>query len=458
MVLPGFAVAILFWRAGSDELHGTPTFYASLIRELVDSGDLLAIFHDERAYFLKPPLVLWAGALAAKLFGLNSFTVTLFPRAMAIACVALTYAIGRRLFTHHVGWWAAVICLTNSTFVQFSNTLRMDSTLLAGLLLAVLGGLHLPHTYASAAFFGGIALAAFAKGPLGLIPLVLVPLYCFLQKTSNCSLHWRWSILLLPLLAWWLYLGAEYGTQPLLDFARDAARVDFGESSLLASYLEEYVAKPARRFWPWLPFMLFGFLYAVKRSFNEASPSPDRAAYRWLIVWAVMFPTLAAFKPDHDIRYLYPSLPAWALLAAAPWGAWCTEKRQVVFTTIVGALALTVMLQGLLQPRPRDTRTAIAAMRANAFEMSRRNQAVTALSENVYDAAAPRRQHNEHDWIHFYLGIEPRVRSWHELDEVEQRDAVVFALRSKRLIDRLETLGYRIEHRSKEMVMARLIR
>ena len=65
---------VLLAGAAGRELHGTPTFYASLIRELVDHDDWLHIFRGPEAYLLKPPLALWAGALGSAVFGLGNFS------------------------------------------------------------------------------------------------------------------------------------------------------------------------------------------------------------------------------------------------------------------------------------------------------------------------------------------------------------------------------------------------
>lgn len=126
------SVAVLFAGATVDELHGTPTFYASLAREIVEAGDPLAIFRGDAAYLLKPPLVIWLAAASSALLGLSEFAVTLPSRLAAVLAIAFAYLLCRRLLGSTAAWIAALILLTNSTFIQFSTTLRMDSMLLAG--------------------------------------------------------------------------------------------------------------------------------------------------------------------------------------------------------------------------------------------------------------------------------------------------------------------------------------
>ena len=449
------SVAVLFAGATVDELHGTPTFYASLAREIVEAGDPLAIFRGDAAYLLKPPLVIWLAAASSALLGLSEFAVTLPSRLAAVLAIAFAYLLCRRLLGSTAAWIAALILLTNSTFIQFSTTLRMDSMLLAGVLCALAGAVHLDRRWGAALMFSGIAVGLLAKGPLGLLPLVLIPSYLWLCQPRRCSIRWRWSLLLLPALAWYAFLALEHGGRPFTELGADAVRASTAAHSTLAtSAIDNYLLLPLRRYWPWLPFLLAGLGWAavaVVRADIKAAPQA-----RWLLCWIAIVVVPATLKPDHDIRYLYPALPALAALAAVVIAHLLRERLPawlpVAATAVIVGLALAVSMFG---PGVRDHRAEIRGMAAYIEAADVGGDALLAVGAYPYDRAAPRRQNTHRDWVHFYLGRWPDNHLWVGLDAARVRSrAFVLAANDHVARDTLQRWGFRIQYRSAYMILA----
>ncbi len=456
-VLIALAAIVLFAGAATRELHGTPTFYGSLVRELVESGDPMVIFRGADAYFLKPPLVLWLTALSTKLFGLTSLGATFASRLAGFACVLLVYALGRRLGDAATGWFAAIVLVTNSTFVQFTTTLRMDSLMLAGMLLSTLGWCAPDRRWGSAALFGGITIAVLAKGPLGLLPLALFALDALVRRRAPRPPHdWRFALLLLPIPAWYATLLLGFGAQPLTDLASDLVRPDpVAAASAWRSYADNYLRLPALRYWPWLPFMLLGLWHAIRPAGRATDDGMRAARARWLAGWVLLVLVLCAFKPDRDIRYLYPALPALALLAGLALARLVRGAGLCWALGLALAAAVTALIGGTaLGWGSKDTRPAIAAMREASDALRAAGGWPAVLGEYPIVPGAPRRQNNQRDWVHYYLGVVPRIVSWSEaLAGGLQGEPLVLTLRSAGYEERLDTLGFEPKYVTKEMVL-----
>ena len=299
------SVLILFAEASIKELHGTAVFYASLVREIIDSGNPMLIYTDERAYFIKPPLVLWMSAAFAKIYGLSNFTVTLTSRLAGVGVVFLTYVLIRRWWSHPIAWLSALAVLTNSTFVQFTATMRMDSLMMFGFLLSLNGWFYRTAWWSPIALFSGITIAVLSKGPLGFAAIPLILLHAFLLRTPVLAKRdWWWALLLLPILMWFGTLFVFHGFRPFSEFGVDTLRVStMPHLNAWQSIFDEYLVKPARRYWPWIPFMLVGIFIACRGIFDRTLDHDSRINYFWLLIWFAVVFISSALKPDHDIRY-----------------------------------------------------------------------------------------------------------------------------------------------------------
>ena len=451
-------VTVLFIGSTMRELHGTPTFYASMVKEIVDNGDPLYIFRGADAYLLKPPLVLWLSAASCKVFGLTHFGATFVPRLAGLSIILLCYLIVRRLFDAPTGWIAAIVLATNSTFVQFSTTLRMDSMLMAGTLLAITGWLYRDRPWAAGAIFSGITIAILAKGPLGMAPVVLIGAHAALSRVSPFRvLDWRWSGLLVAAVLWYGYVFSVHGLRPLSELGTDAMRASSSISlDLWGSAFQEYVMRPLRRYWPWLPFMLAGIGVAARRLLRSDGDPTARATHAWLLLWIGIVVFFAVAKPDHDIRYLYPAIPPLAALSAVVILPLLGGRVPVwlscgVAVTCVCAWFLVSPL-GWGQAGGVDQIEKIREQLRLSPEYTR----PVVLGGYPVSPGAPRRQNSERDWVYFYLGVVPRIIPWHEINKSDlQSLPYVLTMRSAGHGKRLAELGFGIEATTKEMVMAK---
>jgi 4-amino-4-deoxy-L-arabinose transferase-like glycosyltransferase len=412
-----FAIVLtLFAGATVKEISGTAAFYAHLARDIADAGDPTLPYRGDHPYLLKPPITLWMAAAAIKLLGPTSLAASFFSRLFGVFAVLLTYAIARRWYGSTTAWFAALVLVTLSTFHQTTATFRMDSCLTAGVLLAFLGYLHSIFWWGGAAYFGGVALGVLAKGVPGLAPLLLAPLHIMLSgRTPTIHPYFaRWGILLLPLVVWYGYLWQLHGARIATELVTDAAR---GPSESFWQHVRSaaatYIVRPLGRHWPWVPFTLAGFWFAIREVTARELARPKRARAALLLIWIGVTIGLAAIKPEQDIRYLYIALPPAAILTGRTLAR--TFRGRVPHWLASGLLVLTgtaLLLVSGLGWFTRDTRPAVAAM----VERTRARPAPTApiavigaVDEYNYRA---NRQSIEADWAAYYLGLPVRLLHW----------------------------------------------
>jgi len=193
--------ALLFVGSLSFHLAGTWTLplldrdeprFAEASREMLERGDYVVPYFNNRYRFDKPPLTYWFQTLSYRLLGENDFAARL-PSAIAAAFTALLlFAWGRRVGGDRVAWWAAIMfTLCFQTFVHAKAAVA-DMWLVLFVTAAHWAGYELlrdrlaqstsqPSTLNPQpsriwwwAFYGALAFAFLAKGPIGWSPLLTV--------------------------------------------------------------------------------------------------------------------------------------------------------------------------------------------------------------------------------------------------------------------------------------------
>src|ERR1700704_5120459 len=95
---------VLFWRLGApsfwdpDEAH-----YAETTVELIDTGDWLAPYYNDRPFFDKPILFHWLQATAMKVVGASELGARLVPALAALALIGVTAWVGVTLLSAEAG-------------------------------------------------------------------------------------------------------------------------------------------------------------------------------------------------------------------------------------------------------------------------------------------------------------------------------------------------------------------
>ncbi|CAN5452829.1 hypothetical protein BH18VER2_BH18VER2_15430 [soil metagenome] len=93
--------------------------FAEASREMIERGNYIVPYFNNRYRFDKPPLTYWCQVASFRVFGENPFAARL-PSVLAAALTAVAvYAWGRRLGLGRAAFWAAIIfTLCLQTFVH----------------------------------------------------------------------------------------------------------------------------------------------------------------------------------------------------------------------------------------------------------------------------------------------------------------------------------------------------
>lgn len=192
-VLGGLLLVLLFWAAlqlldlGRKPFHtkGEPR-EAIVMQEILRTGEWVLPRRNAVELPAKPPLFHWLGAAASRLAGGTDEGTARFPSALLSGLAAvLIYAAGTSLWGPFAGLVAAVGAMSSFEWERAATSARVDMTLTFGLTLACVGLLLFRARGRPAwlcVFYGGMAWATLAKGPVGFIlPLGVVAAQCVVE-------------------------------------------------------------------------------------------------------------------------------------------------------------------------------------------------------------------------------------------------------------------------------------
>ena len=347
-------------------LVGPPLLYRPVITQSHDARfpllarDVLArgaLIPTERGllYRNKPPLFPWSIAALSWPTGRVSETTALIPVA-AGACLAIlgTFLLGDALFGRRAGVWAAVILATSYGFFAFAQR-PLPDMLVVG--LATLAGYPLWRAvgparsrHALAGFYAWLALAVFAKGPEGLLPLLVALVWCGATEGAR-GLRRLWS---LAGVVGFVGISLVWAV-PLLLHAGDRLGGEVVEPGLWAYLglprpvsLGGQVARFALGFLPWTLLAPLAFPAAVRM---RRAPPVGFALLWFAVPLAVIF-----LSHTQRPRYLLPLYPGAALLVA--WwadhaGDQLPRLRRGVAVAAGAAILVVLAAPVWVRPSPR---------------------------------------------------------------------------------------------------------
>jgi 4-amino-4-deoxy-L-arabinose transferase-like glycosyltransferase len=302
---------------------------------------------DQR-YRNKPLLYPWTITVLSLPGGRVTETTAQLPIAAAtVAAVFFTTLLGQQLFSARAGVAAGVVTATSYAFFSHSQILLPDMFVVAFGLAALsafwAATSHPPGTRALAVFYTAVALGVAAKGPLGLLPLLVVVVWVL---TEHGVRGLRQLASRLGALAFVLITGIW-----LLPYLFAGGRT-FARGVVWEDWLAWYLGGPqplkmlnmlldgAKGFIPWTTLLVLPLL-ALRRQWRDAS---FRFAF---LAWLLPLITVT-LSQNHRARYLLPTYPAAALLI----GWWCDRagpertRRTVTVAvlTVLGAVVALVVL------------------------------------------------------------------------------------------------------------------
>ena len=293
--------------------------YAEIPREMLELRDWITPHLGYVNYFEKPPLMYWLVGLSFRLFGTSEWAGRLVPAGAAIVGVAVTHALGLRLFGRRAALLAGAILITSPLYFGLSQVLVIDM-LLTACTTATLLALHQVRVARAKGAWAilSAACAAFgvlAKGPVGLvIPALTVLVFAALRR-DRATLRavfapWPIFVFVAIVMPWFVAVSLAHPEFPYFFLVHE--NVDRLWSSAVGhpEPLAYYVPVVLGGFFPWT--ILVAVIAATDRGRAAARVmAPD--AVLFLAVWAGIVIGIFTLARAKLSPYVLPAFPAFAL-------------------------------------------------------------------------------------------------------------------------------------------------
>lgn len=323
--------AVLFQLGGWGLLDPDERRYAGIPREMLARHNWVTPTLNFVKFFDKPPLLYWGIAASYSVFGLHEWAARLVPALAARVGLAMTWALGRRMFGPRAGVLSALILATSLMWPLLARAVLTDmlvSSLVFSALAFALALWWLGHTATmpahSRAFVGfwlALALGVLAKG---IVAVVFVGgtifLYLLLCRQWKSLALMKWAIglpLFLLVAVPWFVVAARnpefnhlfWYEQHVGRFLGQATDRDHVNGRL---YFLEFL--PLLSF-PWSIFVPVALVAGWKKVW-PARTEKQRAAV-FLACGCVFIVSFFSASDSKLVTYITPILPLLALLMGA---------------------------------------------------------------------------------------------------------------------------------------------
>jgi 4-amino-4-deoxy-L-arabinose transferase-like glycosyltransferase len=328
-----FSLFSLFFNLGGRSLENQDSIrYAEIAREILETGDWVMMRFGGEIYIDKPPLHVWNIALSYRLFGINPLAAR-FPSAflgLIGVCAVLFFGMGIDKGNRKTGIYAALFLLASYGYAYYSRTTRNDieyAVFFSLCLISFCKGYEIergPYKILSYIFFWlFMGFALLVKGPVALIPLVIISVYLFIRRdrvrVGVKILIATSPVLLIPTLPWIIALLLHPDFHRYMDILQESTIMTRKASFFY--YLPEFFKK----FFPGSVFFIVSLpvLWRSRKIFRE---NPRIAFF---LTWAVVYFLIIHVTTAKNHRYLLPVFPAFAILAG--WGFSQFTARHKLF-------------------------------------------------------------------------------------------------------------------------------
>lgn len=353
-VLLAGIVLLVLWLIGLGSRHlALPDEgrYAEIAREMAASGDWITPRYNDLKYFEKPPLHLWATALAFQAFGVGEWQARLTVALGGLLGALVSALAAARWFGRRTGVLAALVLLSTPAWVLGSHFNSLDMSVSAALAVVLGSFLIAQHPATPAAARGrwmhlawvAMGLAVLVKGLIGIVLPGLV-LVAYTLASRQWSLWGRLRIISGAL--WFLAVAAPWFVLVTLR------NPEFPQFFFIHEHWQRYTSGVHQRgapAWYFVPQLLLGFLpwlgLAPRMAAAwRAEPSAGTALRPrlFLALWALAIFLFFSLSNSKLPGYILPVYPALAILAAEVLGRIDTGtwSRQLRVMLVVAGLAL----------------------------------------------------------------------------------------------------------------------
>ena len=302
---------------GSAPLERAEIYFMDVARAMVESGDWLVPRYQGEEFFDKPALTYWLMASSFRAFGFTLAAGRIVSALAALACVAATAWLGRRLLGPREGAYGALVFGTTVLVLAFGRVAMSDMLLTLSCTLAVaIGvsamdarGLTLPRAMALGATLG---LGFLTKGPVALVFAGFGLLLLLVRGVEGRRLEVRRGPVLMAAaafavtgLGWFVAVAWRLGAAPLAYF--------FFRENLERFAGATYDAARS-------PFYYVGAYFAAGLPWSLLFPLAawrQRRRCAFLLLWMGLMAVPLSLSRGKIDYYLLPLLPAASVVVGA---------------------------------------------------------------------------------------------------------------------------------------------
>ncbi len=172
--------------------------YASMSREMVETGNWMELHNRGNDYLDKPPLLFWLSSLSMWLVGISNFAYKLPSFLFGVLAVYSTIKLTQLIYDKVTSALAGLMVASSLGFFIMMNDVRTDTLLMGSFAFALWQLLHYVKTKSWRSLilgFTGIGLAMLSKGPLGLVMPVFALSCEFMYKRQWTNFfRWQWIV------------------------------------------------------------------------------------------------------------------------------------------------------------------------------------------------------------------------------------------------------------------------
>ncbi len=295
--------------------------YARAAVEMVESGNYLVPAFNGQMWLDKPPLLYWLMSVPVRLLGPTEFACRFFGAVGSAITALLTFFIGRRLFGTKAGLWAMAILASTLMMLVVGSSALTDAILLpiiVAVMVVFTMSIGSVVTTAYVILIGiALGLGMLAKGPIGLMPIIVILVTLWLGKRFKLDFkisYWQiGAALLLGFLIFsaWALPANKVSNGEFFRFfigrhviSRAIKPMEHHGGNFLL-YLPYYLIVIIVGFFPWT-LHLPGALSAIAG--GRVGGSNGRIFLFGWIAPPLIIMTLAVTKLPHYILFIWPAL------------------------------------------------------------------------------------------------------------------------------------------------------
>lgn len=170
--------------------------YASVSREILESGDFVHLKIHGEPYLQKPPLLFWLGAVSFGIFGINIVAFKIPTLLFTCLGIYSTYRLGKLIYDERTGILAAVIIGSSEALFLYNMDVHTDMLLTSNIIFSVwqiAEYLAKKRVLNYILGFIGIGLAMISKGMIGLaVPVFTIGGYLLLKWDIKRLFSLKW--------------------------------------------------------------------------------------------------------------------------------------------------------------------------------------------------------------------------------------------------------------------------